>query len=357
MLTMRGLRITAFALMVFVAFCCVRGQAQAALLMEEPYGFFGVVNPTGHTAIYLQRVCAETPVKLRRCNAGEPGVVLSRYHGIDRYDWVAIPLIPYLYSVENLADVPDHVDRNTVARLRSHYREAHLQSWGQNLPPGNLVRAGWTQLLGEAYDRRIYAFRFNTTQEQDDALIARLNAGPNHSHFSLLFNNCADYARAVMNIYFPRTFRRSIFPDAGITTPKQTSDKLVRYGRKHPEAQLAIFEISQVPGYRRQSPATKDVAESLTTTGYAVPLVLLNPYIAGGVFVDYLARGRFHSVPRHPQVLEPGDLLALTVPAHAAQNPGSAGPQAPGVATGGSEESRTPEGASSGLREIKAIHE
>ena len=357
MLTMQGLRGIAFALMVFVAFCGVRGQAQAALLMEEPYGFFGIVNPTGHTAIYLERVCAETPVKLRRCNAGEMGVVVSRYHGIDKYDWVAIPLVPYLYSVENLADVPGHVDRDTVARLRSHYREAHLQSLGQNLPPGNLVRAGWTQLLGEAYDRRIYAFRFNTTQEQDDALIARMNAGPNRSHFSLLFNNCADFARVVLNAYFPRTFRRSIFPDAGITTPIQTTDKLVRYARKHPEAQLTVFEIPQVPGYRRQSPSTKDIAESLTTTGYAVPIVLLNPYLAGGLFADYLARGRFHSVPRHPQVLEPDNLWALTVTARTAQNPGSAGVQAPSAAAGSSEEIRMPGAAYSGLREIKAIHE
>ena len=72
-----------------------------SLLMEEPYGFFGTVNPTGHNAIYFERICAETPVKLRRCRAGEMGAVISRYEGIDGYDWVAIPLIPYLYSVEN----------------------------------------------------------------------------------------------------------------------------------------------------------------------------------------------------------------------------------------------------------------
>ena len=75
---------------------CGRGFAQAALLMEEPYGFFGIVNPTGHTAIYFDRICAETPVKLRRCQPGEMGAVVSRYQGIDDYDWIAIPLVPYL---------------------------------------------------------------------------------------------------------------------------------------------------------------------------------------------------------------------------------------------------------------------
>src|SRR4051812_13144800 len=74
-----------------------RGRAQAALLMEEPYGFFGALNPTGHTAVYFSRICTESPVKLRRCEPGETGSVIARYQGMAGYDWVAMPLIPYLY--------------------------------------------------------------------------------------------------------------------------------------------------------------------------------------------------------------------------------------------------------------------
>jgi hypothetical protein len=58
----------------------VRARADAALLMEEPYGEFGAMNPTGHAAIYLNHVCAETPTRLRACRPGEPGAVISRYH-------------------------------------------------------------------------------------------------------------------------------------------------------------------------------------------------------------------------------------------------------------------------------------
>src|ERR1700744_2968192 len=32
------------------------GQAQAALLLEQPYGVFGALNPTGHAALYLEHV-------------------------------------------------------------------------------------------------------------------------------------------------------------------------------------------------------------------------------------------------------------------------------------------------------------
>ncbi len=87
------------------------------------------------------------------------------------------------------------MDRDTVERLRDRYRETHLESLGANLPPGNFVHGGWTQLVGAAYERRIYAFRFQTTAEQDDALIQKLNAGPNRTHFDLLFSNCADFSR------------------------------------------------------------------------------------------------------------------------------------------------------------------
>src|SRR5277367_3938440 len=60
---------------------------QAALLLEQPYGVFGTLNPTGHAAVYLARVCAETPVQVRLCGPGETGVVISRYNGLAGYDW------------------------------------------------------------------------------------------------------------------------------------------------------------------------------------------------------------------------------------------------------------------------------
>jgi hypothetical protein len=357
-------RILTFFFIVVGFFPCARCTAQATLLMEEPYGFFGTLNPTGHNAIYFERICAATPVKLRRCQPGELGAVIARYQGIDDYDWVAIPLIPYLYAVENPASVPAHVDRETVARLRSRYREAHLESLGDRLARGNFVHGGWTQLVGAAYERRIYAFRFATTPEQDDALIEQLNAIPNSTSFDLLFSNCADFSRVILNHYFPRTFQRSIFPDAGMTSPKQITWRLERYARKHPETQLTVFEIPQIPGYRRHSGSVKGIDESFVTTAYAVPIATLNPYLAGGLFVDYLVRGRHHLIPRHPQVLGPENLSPLTAQPAPMQNLADAGApadrstiaevkaglQIPGAASGGSANSQQGEGTSSSLR-------
>ncbi len=72
---------------------------------------------------------------------------------------------------------------------------------------------------------------------------------------------------------------------------------------------------STVPGYRRASHTAKGIDESLLTTPYAIPIVLLNPYVAGGLFVDYLVRGRYHPIPEHPEVLGPDNLSLLTAPA------------------------------------------
>ena len=344
----------AIALLYFAAPRC---HAEAALLLEEPYGFFGALNPTGHTAIYFERVCAETPTKLRRCQPGEMGAVVSRYQGLDGYDWLAVPLIPYLYSVGDASQVPARVSRASVNRMRDSYHEAFLQSLGPDLRRGDFLHGGWTELIGVAYERRIYAIRFETTEAQDDALIAQMNDLANQSRFHLLFNNCADFAREVLNQYFPGTFKRSLFPDAGMTTPKQITYRLERYGSKHPETHVTIFEIPQIPGYRRSSRSNKNISESLITTVYAVPIALMNPYLAGGLFVDYLVRSRYHLIPKDSQVLYPENIEALTFTAGREQNPESANAQAPRAVVNGPSDRIPTATANSGLKEITVEHE
>ena len=351
-------RMLAAALIALVATAGAntRAHAQAALLMEEPYGFFGTLNPTGHTAMYFARICADTPIHLRRCHEDESGVVISRYQGIAGYDWVAMPLLPYLYSVENVNEVPSQVDKSTVRRLRDHYHERHLDALGEGVFEGSFIRGGWTQLIGVAFERRIYAFRFATSEQDDDRMIAQLKGHPNRSNFNLIYNNCADFARSILNIYYPGVFKRSIFPDAGMTTPKQITYKMVRYAKKHPEMDLSVYQIPQVPGYRRLSRSNKSVSASLMTTAYAIPITIANPYLAGGLFVDYLVRGRYPLLPGRPDVLTPEHLNSLTSGDVAPQNPGSAGAQATGVPA--NEAMPSAAGSiNSGLKETVAIHE
>ena len=98
-------------------FVVMAGTAHAAvaLLMEEPYGAFGAMNPTGHAAVYLNHICADSPTALRPCHEGEYGVVISRYHNVHGYDWIAMPLVGYLYAVDEVSEIPAAVDRVKVA--------------------------------------------------------------------------------------------------------------------------------------------------------------------------------------------------------------------------------------------------
>jgi hypothetical protein len=115
-----------------------RALADAALLMEEPYGEFGSFNPTGHSAVYLNHVCAESPVKLRTCRPDEYGVVISRYHRIGGFDWIAIPLVAYLYAVDQVGEIPVTADVKLESRLRRKCRRRYLlqiapnasENWG-----------------------------------------------------------------------------------------------------------------------------------------------------------------------------------------------------------------------------------
>ncbi len=135
---MRAQRTWVFLLMALAVLpaVCLHSHTQVAMLMEEPYGFFGAVNPTGHDAVYFQRICAETSIKLRRCAPSEPGAVITRYQGIAGYDWLAMPLIPYLYAVENASEVPVHVNREIVISLRERYHDDHLLSLGKGRARG-----------------------------------------------------------------------------------------------------------------------------------------------------------------------------------------------------------------------------
>jgi hypothetical protein len=299
-----GIRRRFWLIFLLSAFLIVKSTAHGsvALLIEEPYGFFGSINPTGHAAIYLNHVCAESPVLLRRCEPGESGVVISRYSRIRGLDWVAIPLLPYLYAVEQAEDVPHWAEPTTVAKLREAYAEAHLTSLVSAVK-GYDTKNVWPQLLGVAYIRKIYSFEVATTDDQDDRLIVEYNDRANRSHFNLFTNNCADFSRGVLNFFYPHAVGRDIIADVAITTPKQIAKRLVAYAHRHDELELSNVVIPQVPGTFPRSHPPRGVVESLLKTKkYAVPIAVLHPYFLAGMAITYLTIGRFEFPKNAPTV-------------------------------------------------------
>lgn len=292
-----------FAVCLFGA--CAQARADAALLLEEPFGEFGAMNPTGHAAIWLNHVCADSPMHLRPCREGEVGVVLSRYHRIDGYDWLAMPLFAYLYAVDDASQIPDSATPKLELKLRDDYRRQHLEDLVPDDPKHEIPRGEWIELLGASYDRRIWGFEVATTPAEDEALIERFNTRRNVSHFNLFFNNCANFTQKVMNGFYPHSIHRNFIADAGMMTPKQAAKSLVKYSRHHPGDDLFTFVIPQVPGTIARSTPVDGVVEGLIKSKkYVLPLALLHPYITGTLIAAYFTDGRFHP-DRHAAIFNP----------------------------------------------------
>jgi len=190
------------------------------------------------------------------------GVVISRYRGLSGYDWVAIPLLPYLYAVEDFASVPVVADRETVAHLRDGYRRKRLREIVPDGPVDRVPKGSWVELVGAAYNRKIYGFQIETTEEQDEHLIFVLNSRKNNSHFNLFFNNCADFSRAILNLYHAGTIHRNYIADAGITTPQQIAKSLISYVKQHPGLSHSTFFLSHIPGNRHPSHRLEGVSRA-----------------------------------------------------------------------------------------------
>jgi hypothetical protein len=272
-----------------------KARASATVLLEEPYSYDGALAGTGHTAVYLNRVCAATPVILRRCHPGEHGVVISRYTRIAGYDWIAIPLVPYLYAVENPEDIPLYADPKLVAFLRDQYRRAHLEEIAPDILSGEMPKGDWYQLVGSSYDRTNFGFEIETTPEQDDAFIALLNSRPNRASYEFVSRNCADFVRDVLDFYYPKSVSRGAVADLFVSTPKHAAKSLVRYSNRHPDLEFTRYVIPQVPGNAKRSRPVRGVLESLfRAKKYVVVLAAFHPFLAGGVVAVDLVGDRFH---------------------------------------------------------------
>ena len=217
---------------------------------------------------------------------------ISRYDGVAKHDWVAIPLIPYLYATDRPEDVPLFSDARMTAFLRDRYRRTYLEVIAPDLKDGAAPGGNWYELVGSSYDRTIYGFEIETTPEQDLALIRKLNSSPNRSHFHMVSENCADFAKSIINFYYPHALHRSVVADVGITTPKQMAKMLIKYSARHPGLDFSRVVMPQVPGSMPRSTTVHGVVDAFfTSKKYIVPSAVVSPIFAGCVAAVYVGSG------------------------------------------------------------------
>jgi hypothetical protein len=201
----------------------LRVQADVTLFVEAPINFLGRVTSTGHAALLIDSLCSDDHIHMRWCRTGEEGSVVSRYKGINGYDWLTMPPGPYLFSVDSSDEIPETTSITEVNRLRAEYRSKHSGSFAHD-PPAD----GWIQLLGASYRRQIVFIHLHTTEAQDERLMQWLNRRPDRTHFNFFFSNCADFARQMLDVLFPHSVHRNFLFDFAMTTPKQLESSLRR---------------------------------------------------------------------------------------------------------------------------------
>ncbi|WP_157477233.1 DUF4105 domain-containing protein [Granulicella tundricola] len=295
---------------------CNQAHASLTVLVGEPFGPFGTMMPVGHAAIYLDHVCAAGPLKLRMCQPGEPeGVVIARYHQIGNLDWIATPVMQFLYATDSPQNIPSYVTPEIAWDMRQTYRRRYLADIVPDGKEKAKVTDEWWESAGVAFNRKLWGYQLATTREQDEAFVDAMNDRINVHRYHLSTANCANFAGDVVNAYFPGAVHHDIIADYGWLTPKQVARSIAAYGNAHPELNPRILEIPQIPGTLRRSRPVRGAGEALLKTKrYLATLIVIQPEIPLISTILYLDRGRWQigqgAEPVGPDVFAPRTSVA-----------------------------------------------
>src|SRR5262245_9995416 len=291
---------------------CPQLRADVGLLLGEPTGEGSSRwTSAGHSAVYFSRICPASPVKLRLCEPGENGSVLSNYATfgeVQAYEWNVVPLNVFLYGVEDEDDRPIFASPSLRRTLQDRFRERSLGDICPGPPCTVSPRANWRDMVAATFVREVYLFEVKTTLEQDLSLIEKFNSIPNVSHYNGLTQNCADFARFVINTYFPKAARADHINDFFMTSPKAISKSFSHYAARHPELQFHVRRFAQIPGAFKPSADCRKGTEVLfRSKKWLFPMLVKSQGLAL-VVLSYTLTGRFN--PEHELRRRPSERVA-----------------------------------------------
>jgi len=328
--------------LVFACLSIPRSLADVGVVLNESLDTsIARITGSGHTAVYLSRICPESPVKLRLCRANERGSVISNYISIGEdqpYEWNIVPLNIYVYGVEEPENRPMVGSQKIKHVLEERYREKYLTGFCESESCRTSNKAEWREMVGASLSRSIYVFVAKTTVEQDLELIAEFNSLPNENHFNGVTRNCADFTRSVINKYFPRATSPDYVNDFGMTSPKAIARSFTHYAARHPEINFRVVHYSQIPGTIKRSTECRSGTEQLYhSKKLLVPMLLFAnhalPFVAG----SYLFTGRFNpqkESEKHPSVTIPEKGNRMSAANFGDEDPGDYDATASGGITG-----------------------
>ena len=293
---------------LFVALAAPPAFADVGVVLNESLDeSMDRITGTGHMAVYFSRICADSPTKLRLCGPGELGSVISTYINIGEdqsFAWNIVPLNIYLYGVEDSRNRPIFGSFKIKHALEERYRQNYLSGYCATTACQTSGKAEWREMVAATLIRGVYMFVVDTSVEQDRQLIAEFNNSPNENHFNGATNNCADFARRVVNTYFPHSAGRDYINDFGMTSPKAVARTFTHYAQRHPQINLRVMHFAQVPGTIKRSSDVRAGTEQLfRSKKLLIPMVVFANEALPVVAASYVFTGRFnpeHEFERHP---------------------------------------------------------
>ncbi len=314
------MRLCLKVLLVLFALAAVPPAARAdiGLLLNakanaHPLPLTAEITGEGHSAVYLSRICAATPVTLRMCEPGELGAVIQNYEDYmenQPYEWNIVPLSLYLYGVDDVRDRPLFGSPELREVLQDQYRQNHLQQLCTTRRCINNPEANWRDSVAAAFVREIYIFQVHTSVEQDEQFVRAFNARANVNHYNGFSRNCADFAKLVVNTYFPHSAHRDILNDFAMTGPKAIARSFTHYAEHHPELDLHVLRVEQVPGtYKRSSDCHEGTEQTVRSLKWLVPIMLVEAQAVPVLAASYFFTGHFD--PDHELRNRPSESSAV----------------------------------------------
>ena len=309
------------AMLMATLVVCSGARADVGIVLNESLDTsVARITGSGHSAVYLSRICPASPTKMRLCAPGEQGSVISNYTTLgedDPFELNIVSLNTFVYGVSNMDDRPLFSSFKIKGALEEHYRENVIRDYCASKSCQTSNKAEWREMVSAASERTLYILIASTTLEQDKALIDKFNAMPNVNHFNGMTRNCADFTKNVIDTYFPHAAHRDPVNDFGMTSPKAIARTFAHYAHEHPEMQYRVVHFAQLPGTIKHSTECRSGTEQLYhSKKLVVPMAFFAwhelPVVAG----SYLLTGRFnpeHEFEQHATIGETLDARAVKV--------------------------------------------
>ncbi len=270
----------------------------------------------GHSLLYLSGVCPASPIRARLCRPGEQGSILTSYpnfHEVQPYRWNLVPASLYLHGSLTPGARLLYGSPYVKQALELHAREDLLQTVCQTSSESacpELPHSYWRDLVAATVDRDIFLYAVHTTAAQDQSVVDWLNHDANVNHYSILTNNCADFASSLVNAIFPHSVHRDLLNDIGMMTPKAAARSFTSWALKHPELGFYSLHFAQLPGDVRRSGLARSGTETVIhTKKYLIPAVVLGDWeLPTSIVASYLFTSRFSLYNAYTQHSTPAAL-------------------------------------------------